>query len=80
MTKIPKWGLYVDGSSNEGASRAGLILVTTEGHRMHCTLRVGFKASNNEAKYEALIAGLNLAKKMKVESLEIYSDSQIVVC
>ena len=22
-TKIPKWGLYVDGSSNEGGSRAG---------------------------------------------------------
>ena len=25
--KIPKWSLYVDGSSNEGGSRAGLILV-----------------------------------------------------
>ena len=27
-----------------------------------------------------LIVGLNLAKEMKVESLEIYSDSQLVVC
>ena len=54
---------------------ASLILVSPEGHQMHCVLRFGFKASNNEAEYEALIAGLNLAKEMKVESLEIYSDS-----
>ena len=47
---------------------------------MHCALRFSFKASSNEAKYETLIAGLNLAKEMKVESLEIYSDSQLVVC
>ena len=45
---------------------------------MHCTLRFGFKAFNNEVEYEALITGLNLAKEMKVESLEIYSDSQLI--
>ena len=47
---------------------------------MHCALRFWFKASNNEAEYEALIVGLNRAKEMKVESLEIYSDPQLVVC
>ena len=65
----------MDGSSNEVGSRVGLILVSPEGHQMHCALRFGFKASNNEAEYEALIARLNLAKEMKIESLEIYSDS-----
>ena len=69
------WGLYVDESSNEGGSGAGQILVSPTGHRMHCGLRFGFKASNNETEYEALIIGLNLAKEIKVESLEIYSDS-----
>ena len=47
---------------------------------MHSALRFSFQASNNEAEYEVLIAGLHLAKEMKVESLEIYSDSQLVVC
>ena len=42
---------------------------------MHCALRFGFKASNNEVEYEALIIRLNLAKEMKVKSLEIYSNS-----
>ena len=47
---------------------------------MNCALRFGFKASNNEAEYEALIAGLELAKEMKVESLDIFNDSQLIVC
>ena len=46
---------------------------------MYCTLRFGFKVSNNEAEYKALIARLNVAKEMKVESLKIYNDSQLVV-
>ena len=47
---------------------------------MHCALQFRFKASNNDTEYEALIAGLKLAKEMKVKSLEIFSDSQLVVC
>ena len=57
-----------------------MILVSPEGHQMHCALRLGFKALNNEAEYEVLIAGLKLVREMKVESLEVYSDSQLVVC
>ena len=70
----------MDGSSNDGGSGADLILVSPEGHRIHCAIRFRFKASNNEAEYDALIAGLELAKEMKVESLDIFSDSQLVVC
>ena len=65
----------MDGSFNKGGSGAGQILVSPEGHRMHYALRFVFKASNNEAKYEVLTVGLNLAKEMTVESSEIYSDS-----
>ena len=79
MPQVPKWGLYVDGALNGGGSGAGLIRINLEGNRMHCALRFNFKASNNEAKYEALIAGLKLAKEMKVESLKIFSNSRLVV-
>jgi len=33
------------------------------------TLRFAFKASNNQAEYEALVAGMLLAKKMGAKSL-----------
>ena len=41
------------------------MLINPEGHKITCALRVGFKASNNEAEYEALLVGLRLAKEMK---------------
>ena len=70
----------MDGSLNDRGSGANLMLISLEGHQMHCALRFGFKASNNEAEYKALIVGLKLAKEMKVESLEIFNDSQLTVC
>ena len=68
------WKLYVDGSSNENGAGAGLMLISLEGHNIHYAVRFRFPASNNEAEYEALIAGLKLAQDMKVV-IEVYSDS-----
>ncbi|XP_022007706.1 uncharacterized protein K02A2.6-like [Helianthus annuus] len=36
------------------------------------------ETTNNEAEYEALIAGLRLAKEMKVQKLEVFTDSLLV--
>ncbi|GJU67624.1 reverse transcriptase domain-containing protein [Tanacetum coccineum] len=38
----------------------------------------GFEATNNEAEYEALIAGLQIAEKMGVENLQANVDSKLV--
>ena len=46
---------------------------------MEYALRFSFQASNNEAEYEAVIAGLNLAHFMEADQLEVSSDSQLVV-
>ncbi|KAK3025470.1 hypothetical protein RJ639_040208 [Escallonia herrerae] len=51
------WNLYVDGSSAVGSSGAGIILISLEGFTIEYALRFGFQASNNEAEYEALLAG-----------------------
>ena len=54
-------------------------MITPEGHRFHCAIRFDFTASNNEAEYEALLAGLRMAKDMSIKALDIYSDSQLVM-
>ena len=46
---------------------------------MKYALRFKFKASNNEVEYEALLAGLRLAKHLGVKQINIFSDSQLVV-
>ena len=55
-----QWTLYVDDSSNDTWSRTGMMLISPEEDKIHCVIRFGFKALNNEAKYEALIASLHL--------------------
>ena len=42
-------------------------------------LKFGFEASNNEAKYEALIVGIRLAKDIGAEKLEVFFDSMLVI-
>ena len=42
-------------------------------------LRFRFQASNNEAEYEAVIVGLNLAHSMEADQLEVCNDFQFVV-
>ena len=76
---LPIWKLSVDGASNAQGSGAGLILTSPEGIDIEYALRFGFRASNNEAEYEAVIAGLNLAHSLEVDQLVVYSDSQLVV-
>ena len=38
-----------------------------------------FKASNNEAEYEALIAGIELCHTAGADHVQVFSDSQLVV-
>ncbi|KAM1256282.1 hypothetical protein ACFX2G_031011 [Malus domestica] len=73
------WSLYVDGSSNQQGCGAGLVLTTPDKVAIEYVLRFKFKASNNEAEYEALLAGLHLAKHLGVKQIDIFSDSQLVV-
>ena len=76
---LPIWRLSVDGAANAQGSGADLILTSPKGIDIEYALRFGFRASNNEAEYEAVIAGLNLAHSMEVDQLEVCSDSQLVV-
>ncbi|XP_074373921.1 uncharacterized protein LOC141714292 [Apium graveolens] len=75
----PTWKLFVDGSSTLIRSRAGLILISPEGFQVMQAIRFTFKSTNNQAEFEALIAGLNLARSLQVQHLSIFSDSQIMV-
>ena len=76
---LPIWRLSVDGAANAQGSGAGLILTSPDRIDTKDALRFGFQASNNEAEYEVVIVGLNLAHFMETDKLEVSSDSQLVV-
>ncbi|XP_068475100.1 uncharacterized protein [Phaseolus vulgaris] len=73
-----QWVLSVDGSSNQQGSGTGVVLEGPNGLLIEQALRFAFKASNNQAEYEALIVGMLLAKDMGARSLLAKSDSQLV--
>ncbi|GKV46501.1 hypothetical protein SLEP1_g53483 [Rubroshorea leprosula] len=73
------WVLYMDGATNIEGSGAGAVLVGPDGFKSEHALRFKFQTINNVAEYEALIYGLKLAFELKVQSIKIFSDSQLVV-
>ncbi|XP_064997182.1 uncharacterized protein LOC135632503 [Musa acuminata AAA Group] len=72
------WTLYVDGSASSRGTGVGLVLLAPDGRSFERSLRFGFKATNNEAEYEALLAGLRLTLEMQVAAIHVLTDSQLV--
>ncbi|XP_014497027.1 uncharacterized protein LOC106758609 [Vigna radiata var. radiata] len=74
-----EWMLYVDGASGRTVSGAGIVLEGPNGFLMEHSLIFKFKTSKNQAEYEALLAGLQLAKDMGARRVTCRTDSQLVV-
>ncbi|XP_074314959.1 uncharacterized protein LOC141651136 [Silene latifolia] len=73
------WTLYIDGASNARGAGVGLVLQSPKGDMIVQAIRCEFKATNNEAEYEALILGMQMVSGLKVRNLRVYSDSLLVV-
>ena len=54
------------------------MLHSPEGDEIECIVRLNYPTTNNEAKYEVLVAGLDLAKVARAKSVIVYCDSQVV--
>ena len=76
---LPPWELYVDGAVNQRGSGVGLVLVSPEKITIEKSLRLNFSATNNEAKYEALLRGMMMVQKMGGKAVRVFSDSKLVV-
>ena len=73
-TSEPAWILHVDRASNTQGCSADLILTNIDWMVTEYTLLFSFKASNNQAEYEILIAGLKIAKDLNVKHLKVFTD------
>ena len=83
------WRLYFDGVSSIKLTLMsqipqikvgiGLVFVTPEGGILIYALSLTEPCTNNEAEYEALIAGLELAIKMGIQDIRILGDSQLLI-
>ena len=56
-----------------------MVIKTPEWDKIECTIRLDFPTTNNEVEYEALVAGLDLAKVAGAENMIIHCDSQVIM-
>ena len=70
--------MHTDGSSNRQAGGAGVVLLSPEEDVVECMIYLDFPTTNKEAEYEALVAGLDLARAAGATSVVIYYDSQVI--
>ena len=69
----------MDGAANQRGSGVGLVLISPEKITIEKSLRLGFSATNNEAKYEVLLIGMAMVQKIGGKTVEMFSDSRLVV-
>jgi ribonuclease HI len=56
-----------------------MLLISAQGEQLKHVLQIHYKASNNGAKYEALIHGLRIAVSLGINRLLAFGDSKVVI-
>jgi ribonuclease HI len=73
------WTIFVDFSKRISGVGAGVILVSPHGDNMRYILCMRFaNPSNNEAKYEAVLHGMRMAKACGATRIKIHGDSNLI--
>jgi hypothetical protein len=76
------WNMYFDGASSwEGAGVGVLFLAPGDEFIIPFSYRLQWDIdyTNNVYKYEALVLGLEAARKLKIENLIVYGDAKLIV-
>ena len=72
------WLLHVDGSLSKQGLGVGIRLTSHTSGVLEQSFTLNFEATNNVPEYEALVAGLNLARRLKIAKIRAFCDSQLV--
>lgn len=77
-----KFVIYCDGGArgNPGPAAAGFVIIGERGKELKAKgVFLGENLTNNQAEYQSLILALEEAKKLKIKSLKVFSDSELLV-
>ena len=73
------WILFFDGSSCKQGGGIGIVIILPQEASFEFAFQTKPMTTNNQAEYEAILKGLQLLQEVKVESIEIFGDSQLVI-
>jgi ribonuclease HI len=75
----PVWKLFFDGASSREGAGAGVVFVSPAQEIISLSYKLEFEATNNVAKYEAVVLGLRVAREMGIQEVEVFGDVDLVV-
>ena len=70
--------MYTEGSTASGIGRVSVILFSPEKDILKYGVKLQFPMTNNEAEYETILTGLQVAKALEVRNLKLNSDSKLM--
>ena len=79
VDEVQRWVVNVDGSSTLYAGGIKVILKSSKGDKLKYVARLQYQTTNNEAEYEILLKGLELAKSLGAELVIVQGDSQLII-
>ncbi|CAM9002129.1 unnamed protein product [Rhodiola kirilowii] len=74
---LPPWQMFFDGAARRDG--AGVVFVSPENHLLPFSFTLTQLCSNNMAEYQALLLGLQMARQIRIDEMDIYGDSQLVI-
>ena len=76
----PLWSMYFDGSCTKNNAGASVWITNTENNHIESiSYKFKFQCSNNIAKYESLLLGLHLLKKLEARRINVHGDSELII-
>lgn len=79
MSRFNSLIIYTDGSLTPEGAGAGVVVLDTMGQLLHIENQPLDIVTNNEAEYEALSLGLQIAIRLQAEVVEIRADSEVMI-
>ena len=74
-----RWTIQTNGSSAQKREGVGVVIITPNGEMLKYRVQLKFSATNNEAEYEGILAGLRVRKALGAKNLLLQSDSKLVI-
>jgi len=78
--KINWWTMFFVGVVNVYGNGASAVIISSDKKQYSVAVKLHFECTNNMAEYEACILGLEVVLELKIEKIDVFGDSMVIIC
>ena len=73
------WMMFFDSSFTQQGSSAGILFIMPQRYSLPKAYKILFLCTNNITEYEALINGMKIVAEQRVDQLNVFGDSKLII-